>query len=284
MIVLKMMNKIQEIKKIIDERVRGKIVEAHDVFGHHYKFVDTGNVYDSVTTKDVMAKPHIVPWAVRLGIEKFIALMEAKNWDKTAAQDKMLQESCILAWKDVRDEAGTVGTGGHGVIEIYANKWIETGKRPEDIREFIPEGSDARVWAVARSAEAFFKKNNVEPIASDLLIGVEKYKSAGTLDSLIYNFDTDQIEILDYKSSNSISQESYSIQVAAYVKFFEIMTGLKIGKVRVLKLSKDYDKCDIYILKNIASAFKAFKANSFIYDWRSNHKDKLVKNKKIIKI
>jgi len=101
---------------------------------------------------------------------------------------------------------------------------------------------------------------------------------------LVWNVDDKCLELWDWKSSNGINQESYAMQTAAYTKFFEEMTGLKIKKVKVVKLSKSYDKFAIYILKNIPSAFKAWKSSGFLYDWRKDSKAKLVKQIKLIKL
>jgi hypothetical protein len=54
-------NKAEKIKGIIKEKVDGKIIPKHDEFGHHYQFVKTGKIVDSVTTQlNWLAKPHLI--------------------------------------------------------------------------------------------------------------------------------------------------------------------------------------------------------------------------------
>ncbi len=74
------------------------------------------------------------------------------------------------------------------------------------------------------------------------------------------------------------------MQVSAYKYFFEEMTGLKIHKSIILHVSKDYDKFDVYKVKNLASAYKAFKNACNLYDYMYSQKEKVEKDIKRITI
>lgn len=268
-----------QIKKIIKNKVDGVWVAAHDETGHHYRNRDSGVLVDSVTTKlSLLSKPHLIPWAVKMGLEYFIERIEFYNKDN---HDQLIK-AAQFAHTAVRDDAGNIGTIAHQALEDYVNEWLKTKKRPKDVKNFIPEGSDGRVYAAARSGEAVFDKYNVVPLYSELLVGSEKYNSAGTLDLLAVD-NNGNLVLLDWKTSNRCDEIGYSMQVAAYKKFFEEMTGLKIKKTHIVMLSKDYDKVTVYDIPNVSKAFNAFAQLSKVYDWVENGKEKVLKDvKKII--
>lgn len=268
---------LDEVKAVIAKKVTGKVIACHDEKGHHYLIGK--KLVDSVTTKLILEKPHLVKWAVKIGFE----WMETRWQTMNAINRDSYLDGAVLAHTELRDFAGDVGHQVHEILENWANEWIRSGTRPPDIRAFIPAGSDFRVTAGARSGESVFIKSNCIPVSCELLVGSKKYNSAGTLDILVYNPEKDWLELWDYKSSNQVS-DPYAIQVAAYKKFFELMTKLKIGDTKVLHLSKDYDKFTLYKVPYIEDAFKAFIAISKVYDWRENGRKKLERDIKVITI
>lgn len=267
--------------EIINNKVAGKVVACHDATGHHYRFTDNGNVVDSVTTKlSILDKPHLKNWAVKMGLEW---LEKDNRWEKylEAKKDTANEylQGAILAHTDIRDDAGNCGTHVHQAAEDFINQWISTSVKPDDIVQFIPEAakSDGRVWAGARSVKKLFDdRPNIVPIASELLVGNEKMSSAGTLDLLVLNGK--DIEIWDLKTSNSIDRIGYSVQVAAYSSMFTSMTRLHPKTWRVIKISKDYDKVDLYKLIGYGKATKCFRALSKVYDLINNNQFTLEKD------
>lgn len=186
-----------------------------------------------------------------------------------------------LAHTDIRDEAGGVGTIAHNAAERYINDWIASGEMPPSIVSFAPENCDPRSIASMRAVEAFFKKHNIVPLASEILVGDIRY-SAGTLDFLALM--DGKLTLIDFKTSNAVDKISYSLQVAAYKYFFEGMTGLKIKECKILHLSKDYDKFEVYKVLNLPQAWKAFKNVCGAYDWIYGPKEKIIKDIKRLSI
>lgn len=186
-----------------------------------------------------------------------------------------------LAHADIRDDAGGVGTIAHNALERYINQFIADGVLPNNILDFMIPNADPRSIASARAAEKWFQKVQPIPIVSELLVGNDKY-SAGQLDFLCI-IDGD-LTLIDHKTSNGIDQDGYSMQTSAYKFFFEEMTGIKIKKTKILHLSKDYDKFEIYLVKNLSTAYKSFKNVCALYDWKYGKKDKIIKDIKRIKI
>lgn len=271
-----------EIKNIIKEKVAGKIIPQHTDEEHRYEFVETGKIVKSVTTKLIIREEHLIPWAVQQGIEW---LEGGDRWQqlKNPENRETYMRGAKFAFTATRDDAGNVGTVAHDAAESYTNYWINNGRKPEDIRDFFGDQADARSIAAARSVEKLFKEYECLPIAAELLVGSERFNSAGTLDKLILN-PQGELELWDYKTSNQINKVKYPMQVAAYAKFFEEMSGLKIARAKIIHLSKDMDSYKVYRVKNLVSAFRAYKNISAVYDWIYNNREKVELDIKKIKI
>lgn len=258
----------EKVVQIIKDKVLGKWVAEHTETQHFYRNTDTGVLVSSVTTKNILDKEHLRPWAVRVAIEW---LEKDDRWEKylmakSEPKNEYLQ-GAILAHTGVRDDAGQVGTYVHDAAERFILEWIETGVKPDDIMKFVcKEGlEDGRVWAGARSVKKLFDdRPKVIPVASELLVGSDSLNGAGTLDLLVLNDGV--LEVWDFKTSNSIDKVGYSMQVAAYSSMFTTMTGLRPKNWRVIKISKDYDKVEIHRLVGFAKALECFKAISKVYD------------------
>jgi len=274
----------EEIKQIIREKVLGVFEECHDDTGHRYRNTITGVIQRSVTTKisSVVAKNHLLNWAVRMGAEWLLEGDRLNRISTERFRDDMIKGMC-LAHNDIKEDAGGVGTIAHNSLERYINQFIADGKLPANILDFMITNADPRSIASARAAERWFQKlgDNIIPIWSELLVGNDKF-SAGQLDFLcIIN---GELTLIDHKTSNGIDLEGYSMQTSAYKNFFDEMTGLKIKKTKILLLSKNYDKFEVYIVKNLPTAYKAFKSVCALYDWKFSKKPKIVKDIKRIKL
>lgn len=273
---------IEEIKKIIDQKVHGVWEARHDGTGHRYANTKTGHIQRSVTTKlGILSKPHLTPWAVKMGAEWLMKDNRAMQLLNPNSSQAMIQ-GMQMAHTDIRDDAGNVGTDAHNMAERWINEFIASGTRPTDIRTFAPPNVDARSIASARAIESWFIKSNAIPVASEILVGHNKY-SAGTLD-LLYMDSKGKLCLGDFKTSNAVDKIGYSMQIAAYKFFFEHMTGLKIYSCKILHLSKDMDKFDVFKVKDITGALKSFKSVCALHDWIHSPKEKVIKDVKKITI
>lgn len=125
----------QEIKKIISERVAGRIVAEHSDAGHFYRFAETGKLQPSVTTKlKVINKPHLFRWGIKKAIEylevedRFVLLKDEEHRNKVMV-------GAYEAHALIRDDAGDVGSQAHEAVERYLLDWIDSGDRPQDIKD-----------------------------------------------------------------------------------------------------------------------------------------------------
>lgn len=270
---------VKQIQKIINDKVKGIWVAEHDEKGHWYRNTKDNRKVASVTSQNVLAKDHLIPWASGLAVQHFIERIEFYDPKNIEQTERMVKEA-KLAYTAVRDSAGDIGTIAHDVIEQYLNGWISTGIKPE-MNTYLDGAMDAKVWAACRSVEGLFGKLNMQPIATELLVGSEKIDSAGTLDFLV--IIDGKLWILDWKTSNQVSDQ-YAIQVSAYQKFFEEMTGLKVEGSAIVWLSKNYDKVKLYDIPFINRAYSVFRHQNKIYQWLRDGRDKLIERKNRVKI
>lgn len=258
----------ESVQKAIERYVKGVWVPEHTDTAHFYRHTPTGKLCASVTSKMILEKEHLRPWAVRVGIEW---LEQDDRWNKYLEHKQYKKneylQGAILAHTDIRDDAGSVGSAVHQAAEDFINEWIATGTKPDDILKYIPEHarSDGRVVAGARSVKRLFDdRPRVLPVASELLVGSLRLGTAGTLDLLVLNDGV--LELWDFKTSNSIDPINYSMQVAAYSHMFTGMTKLRPVAWRVIKISKDYDRVDIYKLTGYKDAVRCFEYLAKVYD------------------
>lgn len=273
--------KIEKIKQAIKDNIEGKIVADWNENGHFY-ILPSGKRVASVTTKILLPKPHLLPWSIKQGVEW---LEVGDRWQKL--KDPATREEYMtgaqLAYTEVRDDAGSVGTKVHNIAEEYIKEWLVLGHKPvEDIRDLCVGEKDSRVWAGARAVEQLFIKHDIVPIASEILVGADKYESAGTLDFLcMWN---GELTLADFKTSNSAVNDAYCVQVVAYAEFFRLMTGIRIKQIKIIKLSKDDDRISIYKINGYKEALRVFKYQSLTYDWLKNGIPKVERDVNKIKL
>lgn len=263
----------EQVREIIKEKVLGKWVACHDERGHHYRHTDSGVVVDSVTTQNIIEKPHLGPWMIEKALDYFVEHLDFYDEENK----KQIYEGAKNAFRTIRDTAGDIGTASHDIIETYIKDWIPKGIRQTDIRDLIPADSDGRIFAACRSVEQLFNSHpEITPIATELLVGDILYGSAGTLDFLV--MIDGKLYLWDWKTSNQVN-DFYSIQVSIYAKMFTRMTGLKIHGCIVAKLSKDFASVKLYDVPNMNGAIKTFKHLNRVYSWFKDGQEKLVERK-----
>lgn len=281
---------LQEVKDNIEKNVIGKIVPLHTVDKHIYGFVDSKHTTDSVTQKNIIDKPHLIPWAVGLAI----AFLEEDNRFeqlKGPTRDDLILTAKFIH-RDARDEAGGWGGKAHDTIEEWVKDWMKNGVKPEDITTYLRAKGieDYHVWGATRSGEAVFAKYNAIPVACEILVGIDgkkKPEGAGTLDILVWvpsgqfnddGYELGHLELWDWKTSNNVN-DFYAMQVSAYRRYFMHMTGLEVNGLKIFKLDKSSDRFKCYNVPYPNKAAAAFRRLSHVYDWMYNNQKKLVEDK-----
>lgn len=175
----------QEIQAVLREKIPpGLIVPEHTATAHFYRHTPTEQRFASVTTKGgILDAPHLKKWAAGLAAD-YVLERVPELYEGTIEVYDNIRKAAINAHQTIFEDAGDIGTIGHGFVDEYLQEWMQTGVKPADILKFVKH-EDARTFAIARSAELFMQKWRVMPIASELLVASLKYKFAGTLDALM---------------------------------------------------------------------------------------------------
>ena len=147
---------------------------------------------------------------------------------------------------DPREElktAGRIGTLAHIMIEqfIKGGSVILDGYSPKEI---------------SHAKEAYynflnFKEDyNPEILETELKMVSEKYKFGGTCDAVanVKIGKNTKLMMLDWKSSNSLHEE-HKIQIAAYAKMYEEVTGKRIQGAMIVRVDKEKKEYEVSTLK-----------------------------------
>lgn len=296
----------QQIRELIAAKIPANlVVPEHTSEGHFYRHSETKQVYASVTTKcGILDNPHLKKWSARLAVEYL-----DQHWQQVTPDNKNeFYKAAIMAHQEEFEQAGDIGTQGHGIVDTYLGEWMKSGVQPKDIRTFVT-GEDYRLYAITRSAEMFCNDFNVEPVASELFVCSTKYRFAGTLDSLMmisrviklgdthcahdwWQTNTGarsgrhecikcgrsiikEFALVDWKTSNDIDKSEYAMQVSAYAKALYEMTGLKVKHIIIVRLDKNQAKYEVVRVASPAKAFTAFCHTAKVWEWLNNGEEKL---------
>ena len=156
-------------------------------------------------------------------------------------------------------DAGDFGTNIHNHLEtIGKGITIDTSK-------FKPKQK--------RCIEAFLKwvnKNVLKFIATEQSVFNIKEEYAGTLDGIVELKDGRKV-VLDYKTSSYI-YDTHELQVVAYLKAYELTTGLKLQGAYILRFEKNEDKpTDMQEkeVKDIDYQYEVFLATLKLWRWKN---------------
>lgn len=177
-----------------------KVSKAHII----YKLSD-GTRVPGVTTvlSSVLAKPALVAWANKLGLE---GIDSSKYVDQSAR----------------------IGTLAHYLVQCHL-----TGETP-DMETYSPFEIDKAENALLSYYE-WERSRNIVTIYNEMPLVSEQYKYGGTIDCYC-TIDGD-IWLLDFKTGKAIYSEML-IQLAAYRQLL-IENGFPVGKAKILRIGRD---------------------------------------------
>ena len=171
---------------------------------HQKYYTKDGILVPGVTTVlSVLAKPALIPWANKLGLQG------------------------IEVGKFV-DSLGDVGTLCHNIIECYLKK------QEVDYSDYTP---NQRVLA-ENAAKKFFeweKKNDFKVLKSELQLVSEKHFFGGTCD--IYSELNGKKTLIDIKTSKACYSEHFT-QVAAY-RLLLRENGYLVEDTKILRIGRE---------------------------------------------
>jgi hypothetical protein len=129
----------------------------------------------------------------------------------------------------IRDAAGDRGTTVHKLTEQY-DDGLEVSLISEDGRL----NHSMQEWAMLSRYVEFRQRFPLQILAMELQLISEKFEEAGTLDRYV-EMDGKRL-IIDIKTSNAIYNH-YWLQLAAYKRMFEDISGQKVDGVAILWLN-----------------------------------------------
>jgi hypothetical protein len=205
-------------------------IKAHTT----YKLANGQKVPGATTVLGVMAKPQLIPWANKLGLEG------------------------IEAGKYV-DKLANIGTLAHYMIECYIKS-----EQP-DLSPFSKEEIDLAENSVLSFYE-WEKQYDFYPIKSELQLVSEQYRFGGTVDC--YAQINGKFTLLDFKTSKAIYEE-HIVQLAAYKQLLE-ENGYQVDEVRILRIGRTEDEgFEERREVNLTNHFELFKHLIKVYEFKN---------------
>lgn len=184
-----------------------------------------GVVVPGVTTViGLLAKPALINWAWRLGLE---------------GQD----------FNKVRDKAANIGTITHYMCEC-----VLKGEEP-DMSEFC-EADINVATPMYNSFKKWFKSNRLVLVGSEVGVVSEAWQFGGTIDLIA--LDDGVLTLFDIKTSKGVYDE-YKIQLSAYKEAWdEAHPDRKIEVIKVVHLDKETGDLSIHTYSDLKREFKIF--------------------------
>ena len=236
----------------------------------------------------VDGKPTNSPSVTRL-LKRF-----KKEFDKETAATRVAKRlgvtvAQVLAdWQLGNLYSTTLGSMLHKYIEnYYCNKRVEFEGKFEglgfDEKKLIAENLPRLVGYFQNFYNDY---SHLLCVKNEIVLGdLDDTNVCGMSDMLCYNTQTDELEIIDYKTNKKMEKKSkygnllypfeetsegelneYTIQLNTYKYFVEKHTNLKIGKLRIIWFNVVNDNYRMYELDDIQpqikTMFDVFKASS----------------------
>lgn len=194
--------------------------------GHQKYHTKDGILVPGVTTVlNVLAKPALVPWANKLGLQG------------------------VEVGKYV-DSLADIGTLAHKIVECYLTK------QEVDFSDYSPNQREKAERAAGKFYE-WEKKNTFKVIKSELQLVSEKHYFGGTCD--IYADLNGKKTLIDIKTSKACYSEHFT-QCAAYKILLE-ENGYPVEDAKILRIGREeaegFDEKDVPLIDIHAEKFLA---------------------------
>ncbi|KAN0034425.1 hypothetical protein ACTFIV_000934 [Dictyostelium citrinum] len=163
------------------------------------------------------------------------SLVETKEIIKKDENDNVISSSSSPSFKKTQSQLA-----------------LETTTISKELLDNVP----SKVKNVKSSFEEWEKSSGLKLEHNDTLVFSKKYKFAGACDAVARK-QNGELVVLDWKTSTSMSI-NYALQISAYSKAIEEMTGEKISEAWIVKFDKDLPIYNTYSVKDIDSCFNHF--------------------------
>ncbi len=221
-----------------------------------YRVPGSKDLMPSVTTVlSVISKRFVNRWETGLALDKFRSRLGERLTAGTAGS---ISREELEAWTaEAQGEpavqleaAGGFGTGAHSIFESLLSAEA-TGSAAVAV--------DAKYNVVVDNFLTWRKSvPELQVLQNEMMVYSLTHQYAGAVDAVCKIGD--RVIIMDWKTSNQIYIE-YALQVAAYAKAFEEMTGTPVHEAWVLRFDKTKKKPpQIKVVKDLPQTLETFLA------------------------
>ncbi|EFA80539.1 hypothetical protein PPL_06476 [Heterostelium album PN500] len=216
-------------------------------------------LFPSVTTVlKMINKPMLKQWELNTVVqslkESYFA-KRPKDGFATLAQEKQWIDQLIVEAKQspfkVMGDAASFGTKAHLAID---NSVLAPKDEVASVAELA--SLEREVVPVRLAFDEWKQRSGLTMELRDSIVWSERYQYAGAVDAVGRKADGTLVA-LDWKTSNYINNE-YALQVCAYAKALEELTGEKIGEAWVVKFNKKLPLFETKFIKDIDRTFNTF--------------------------
>ncbi|KAM9962125.1 hypothetical protein ACTFIR_005011 [Dictyostelium discoideum] len=156
-------------------------------------------------------------------------------------------------------------------IKAKTKTELELSLATSTISKELLNDAPVKVKNVSTSFKYWEQLSGLKLEHNDTLVFSNKYKFAGACDAVARK-PNGELVVLDWKTSSSMSI-NYALQISAYSKAIEEMTGEKISEAWVVIFNKNFPTFSTYSVKDIDSCFQNFL--SALNLWNAYNVDKI---------
>lgn len=220
-----------------------------------YRVPGAKDLLPSVTTVlSVISKKFVSRWETGVALTKFRSRLDERLVAGTSGSISV--EELDLWTTEAHSEpaahlekAGGFGTGAHSIFESLLNAEAEGRTVPVDPKyEVVVENFNT--WRKSMP--------ELRVLQNEMMVYSLEHQYAGAVDAVCKVGE--KVVVMDWKTSNQIYVE-YALQVAAYAKAFEEMTGTQVHEAWVVRFDKTKKKPpQIKVVKDLAETHETFLA------------------------
>ncbi len=197
----------------------------------HTYYLDGVKMTGVTTILGVIAKPALIPWAVKTCADYIMDNCE-RHEDGWLVSEKDLKEA-KSAHRKKKESAGDVGTLVHDAVENYVKNG-EIPELPENIMKMFNEFKD---W---------YDEGKYTLIESEKKLYSEKHFYAGTVDLVIEDKDGRRF-IADIKTSGGVYPEYYAQMGGYHIAYDEMGNDKQISGYIIIHIPKTGKKSEQYL-------------------------------------
>lgn len=216
-----------------------------DPFEHTYR-LDGRKVINVSSVLEMIDKPELIPWAVKMGVEFLKENIKADEKHTQEYLDDVLKKS-KTAYALERNNSARFGTWAHQWVNVFVTTGDSQGLDIDDEQKAI----------VTRAFKKWHQDNNVTFLASEQMVYSQKHGYCGTFDGIIML--NGKRYLFDFKTNNRIYKLSMGGQMASYLEArTEEYPEEKYDGCYLLRIDKKTGKTEPWIINDWEPYYQTF--------------------------